>query len=143
MDGAGARKPQTMFQTARPDGLTIGFGTPVPSGSCARTKGVLYDLKEAIFLGAHQTGRSTTSLPAKTGSGYLEKLRAAYGLRVGAQRGHGGYYSATLAIIWSEGAQMGDRLQWPRVRYRHYDRRDRQPGVCYRPNLGATTRLGR
>ena len=67
MDGAGGQKAANyVHKTARPDGLTIGFWSAgaVPAAVLGQM-GVLYDLKEAIFLGAHQTGRTRLSLPAK------------------------------------------------------------------------------
>ena len=100
MDGAGGQKAANyVHKTARPDGLTIGFwsaGT-VPAAVLGQV-GVLYDLKEAIFLGAHQTGRSTVFFTRRElGLENLDKLRSASGLRVGAQAvGHGGYYVARL-----------------------------------------------
>ncbi len=106
MDGAGGQKAANyVHKTARPDGLTIGFWSAgaVPAAVLGQM-GVLYDLKEAIFLGAHQTGRSTTFFTRKElGLDNLEKLRAASGLRVGAQAvGHGGYYVARLfAYVFS------------------------------------------
>src|SRR5262245_19111084 len=67
MEGAGGQKAANyLYKTARPDGLTIGFysaGT-VPAAVLGQP-GVLYDLKEVIFLGAHQTGRPTVFLRAK------------------------------------------------------------------------------
>lgn len=100
MDGAGGQKAANyVHKTARPDGLTIGFwsaGT-VPAAVLGQA-GVLFDLKEVIFLGAHQTGRSTVFFTRKDlGLDNLEKLRSASGLRVGAQAvGHGTYYVARL-----------------------------------------------
>jgi tripartite-type tricarboxylate transporter receptor subunit TctC len=100
MDGAGGQKAANyVHKTARPDGLTVGFwsaGT-VPAAVLGQA-GVLYDLKEVIFLGAHQTGRSTAFFTRRElGLDNLEKLRTASGLRVGAQAvGHGTYYVARL-----------------------------------------------
>jgi tripartite-type tricarboxylate transporter receptor subunit TctC len=100
MEGAGGQKAANyVHKTARPDGLTIGFwsaGT-VPAAILGQT-GVLYDLDEVIFLGAHQTGRSTVFFTRKeVGLDSFEKLRAASGLRIGAQTvGHGSYYVARL-----------------------------------------------
>jgi tripartite-type tricarboxylate transporter receptor subunit TctC len=100
MDGAGGQKAANyVHKTARPDGLTIGFwsaGT-VPAAVLGQA-GVLYDLKEVIFLGAHQTGRSTAFFTRRElGLDNLEKLRSASGLRIGAQAvGHGTYYVARL-----------------------------------------------
>jgi len=100
MDGAGGIKAANyVHKTARPDGLTLGFwsASAVPAAVLGQM-GVLYDLKEAIFLGAHQTGRSTVFFTRKElGLDNLEKLRSSSGLRVGAQAvGHGGYYVARL-----------------------------------------------
>jgi tripartite-type tricarboxylate transporter receptor subunit TctC len=100
MDGAGGQKAANyVHKTARPDGLTIGFwsaGT-VPAAVLGQV-GVLYDLNEVIFLGAHQTGRTTVFFTRKElGLDSLDKLRSASGVRVGAQAvGHGGYYVARL-----------------------------------------------
>jgi tripartite-type tricarboxylate transporter receptor subunit TctC len=100
MEGAGGQKAANyVHKIARPDGLTIGFwsaGT-VPAAVLGQM-GVLYDLDEVIFLGAHQTGRSTVFFTRKeVGLDSLEKLRAASGLRIGAQAvGHGSYYVARL-----------------------------------------------
>jgi tripartite-type tricarboxylate transporter receptor subunit TctC len=100
MEGAGGQKAANyVHKTARPDGLTIGFwsaGT-VPAAVLGQM-GVLYDLDEVIFLGAHQTGRTTVFFTRKeVGLDSLEKLRSASGLRIGAQTvGHGSYYVARL-----------------------------------------------
>jgi tripartite-type tricarboxylate transporter receptor subunit TctC len=100
MEGAGGQKAANyVHKTARPDGLTIGFwsaGT-VPAAVLGQM-GVLYDLDEVIFLGAHQTGRTTVFFTRKeVGLDSIEKLRSSSGLRVGAQTvGHGSYYVARL-----------------------------------------------
>ena len=82
MQGAGGQKAANyVHKTARPDGLTIGFwsaGT-VPAAVLGQP-GVLYDLDEVIFLGAHQTGRTTVFFTRKEiGLDSLDKLRAASG----------------------------------------------------------------
>jgi tripartite-type tricarboxylate transporter receptor subunit TctC len=100
MEGAGGQKAANyVHKTARPDGLTIGFwsaGT-VPAAVLGQM-GVLYDLDEVIFLGAHQTGRTTVFFTRREiGLDSLDKLRAASGVRIGAQTvGHGSYYVARL-----------------------------------------------
>jgi tripartite-type tricarboxylate transporter receptor subunit TctC len=100
MEGAGGQKAANyVHKTARPDGLTIGFwsaGT-VPAAVLGQM-GVLYDLDEVIFLGAHQTGRTTVFFTRKeVGLDSIEKLRSSSGLRIGAQTvGHGSYYVARL-----------------------------------------------
>ena len=66
MEGAGGQKAANyVHKTARPDGLTIAFWSAgaVPAAVLGQL-GVLYDLDEAIFLGAHQTGRSTVFFTA-------------------------------------------------------------------------------
>ena len=100
MEGAGGQKAANyVHKTARPDGLTIAFWSAgvVPAAVLGQL-GVLYDLDEVIFLGAHQTGRSTVFFTRKeVGLDNLEKLRAASGLRIGAQSvGHGTYYVSRL-----------------------------------------------
>jgi putative tricarboxylic transport membrane protein len=100
MEGAGGQKAANyVHKTARPDGLTIAFWSAgaVPAAVLGQL-GVLYDLDEAIFLGTHQTGRSTVFFTRKElGLDNLEKLRSASGLRIGAQSvGHGTYYVARL-----------------------------------------------
>ena len=100
MEGAGGQKAANyVHKTARPDGLTIGFWSAgaVPAAVLGQM-GVLYDLDEVIFLGAHQTGRTTAFFTRKElGLDSLDKLRSASGVRIGAQTvGHGSYYVARL-----------------------------------------------
>ena len=100
MPGAGGQKAANyVHRTARPDGFTIGFwaaGT-VPAAVLGQP-GVFYDLNEVIFLGAHQSGRPSVFFTRKElGLDSLEKLRAASGLRIGAQAvGHSTYYTARI-----------------------------------------------
>ena len=100
MPGAGGQKAANyVHRTARPDGFTIGFwaaGT-VPAAVLGQP-GVFYDLNEVIFLGAHQSGRPSVFFTRKElGLDSLEKLRAASGIRIGAQTvGHPQYVSGRI-----------------------------------------------
>jgi tripartite-type tricarboxylate transporter receptor subunit TctC len=100
MPGAGGRKAANhVFRTARPDGLTVGALTSsvVPAAVLAES-GVLYDIDKFIYLGTPYSGHPHIFLSRKdAGLGSLEKLRAATGLRLGAQSvGHTIYYTGRM-----------------------------------------------
>ena len=100
MPGAGGRKAANhIYRTARPDGLTIGAMTPgfVPSAVLGET-GVLYDLDKTIYLGSPDGNAQWIFATRKDlGADSLTKLRAASGLRVGAQAiGHPIYLTGRL-----------------------------------------------
>ena len=88
MPGAGGRKAANyMFRVARPDGLTI--GTPV-SGflmlAVLKEPGVDYDIHKFIYLGAPDgVAHYIFHTRKEAGLSNLEKLRAASGVRIGAQ----------------------------------------------------------
>jgi tripartite-type tricarboxylate transporter receptor subunit TctC len=94
MPGAGGRKAANHIYRARPDGLTILAATSglIPSAIMGET-GVLYDVDKLIYLGTpysqfHAVFFTRNDLGLET----IEKLRAASGLRVGAQSvGHATY----------------------------------------------------
>jgi tripartite-type tricarboxylate transporter receptor subunit TctC len=94
MAGAGGRKAANHIYRARPDGLTILSSTSslIPSAIMGET-GVLYDIDKLIYLGTpysefHAVFFTRTELGLDT----IDKLRAASGLRVGAQSvGHATY----------------------------------------------------
>jgi tripartite-type tricarboxylate transporter receptor subunit TctC len=94
MPGAGGRKAANHIYSARPDGLTILAATSglIPSAIMGET-GVLYDIDKLIYLGTpysqfHAVFFTRNDLGLDT----IEKLRAASGLRVGAQSvGHATY----------------------------------------------------
>jgi tripartite-type tricarboxylate transporter receptor subunit TctC len=94
MPGAGGRKAANHIYSARPDGLTILSATSglIPSG-IMKDGGVLYDVDKLIYLGTpysefHALFFSRRELGLDT----IEKLRAAPGLRIGAQSvGHATY----------------------------------------------------
>lgn len=95
MDGGGGRKAANhMFRGARADGLTIGaMSSSVISLNIMRESGVMYDLDKFIYLGAPESvGHQTIYTRRELGLNSLEKLRAASGLRIGAQSvGHVSY----------------------------------------------------
>jgi tripartite-type tricarboxylate transporter receptor subunit TctC len=94
MPGAGGRKAANHIYRARPDGLTILSSTSglIPSAIMGET-GVLYDIDKLIYLGTpysefHAVFFTRNGLGLDT----TDKLRAASGLRVGAQSvGHATY----------------------------------------------------
>ncbi|HEY3168679.1 MAG TPA: hypothetical protein VGK57_15710 [Candidatus Binatia bacterium] len=88
MPGAGGRKAANyMYRVARPDGLTI--GTPV-SGflmlAVLKEPGIDYDIHKFIYLGAPDgVAHYIFHTRKEAGLSNLEKLRAASGIRIGAQ----------------------------------------------------------
>jgi tripartite-type tricarboxylate transporter receptor subunit TctC len=95
MDGGGGRKAANyMFRNARPDGLTVGaMGSGVLALNIMRESGVMYDLDKFIYLGAPESvGHQAIYTRKELGLSSLDKLRAAPGLRIGAQSvGHVSY----------------------------------------------------
>jgi len=95
MDGGGGRKAANyMFRNARADGLTVGaMSSSIVALHIMRESGVLYDLDKFIYLGAPESvGHQTIYTRRELGLSSLDKLRAAPGLRIGAQSvGHVSY----------------------------------------------------
>jgi tripartite-type tricarboxylate transporter receptor subunit TctC len=95
MDGGGGRKAANyMFRNARADGLTVGaMSSGIVSLHIMRESGVLYDLDRFIYLGAPESvGHQTIYTRGELGLNTIDKLRAAPGLRIGAQSvGHVSY----------------------------------------------------
>lgn len=95
MEGGGGRKAANhIYRTVRPDGLTIGaLSGSIVALSILGETGVMYDINKFVYLGAtegisHQVFYTRKEL----GLDNLEKLRAATGVRLGAQSvGHSGY----------------------------------------------------
>lgn len=88
MPGGGSRKAANhMFNSARPDGFTIGnFSAGMISLAVLGEKGVQYEIDKFHYLGsAYSTYHSVFISWAKAGLDSLDKLRAASGLRVGGQ----------------------------------------------------------
>jgi tripartite-type tricarboxylate transporter receptor subunit TctC len=100
MDGGGGRKAANhLYNSVRPDGLTIGrMSTPFVMLPILGESGVLYDIDKVIYLGTSYSGGYHVFLTRKeAGFDNAEKLRAASGVRVGAQSvGHLIYISGRM-----------------------------------------------
>jgi len=102
MDGGGGRKAANhIFNSARPDGLTIGnVGGGVVTNAVLGEKGVQYDLDKMPFVGSPYSATHYVLLTRReAGFRTLDKLRQASGVRFGAQSvGHTNY---TIARIFA------------------------------------------
>jgi tripartite-type tricarboxylate transporter receptor subunit TctC len=100
MPGAAGRKAANhIYSIAKPDGLTIGaVGAGLVVGPILGLAGTQYDLNKLIYLGSTESGDPYFFLTRKeAGLDTLEKLRAAAGLRIGAQAvGHPIFVSGRL-----------------------------------------------
>jgi len=88
MPGGGSRKAANhVFRTSRPDGLTIGnFSSAMVSMAILGESGVLYDIDKFHYLGSpYSTYHAVFVTRKQAGLNTIEKLRAASGLKVGAQ----------------------------------------------------------
>ena len=100
MPGAAGRKAANyIYATAKPDGLSIGaVGAGLVAGQILDLAGSQYDIDKLIYLGSTESGDPYVFVSRK-GSGFdsLEKLRAASGVRIGAQAvGHPIYVAGRL-----------------------------------------------
>jgi tripartite-type tricarboxylate transporter receptor subunit TctC len=96
---AGMKAVNHAYSTAKPDGLTItAVGSGLASGAILGLPGVRYDIDKLIYLGSTEHGDPYVFLSRKeAGFDSLEKLRAAPGVRVGAQTvGHAVYISGRI-----------------------------------------------
>ncbi len=102
MDGGGGRKAANhIFNSARPDGLTIGnVGGGVVANAVLGEQGVQYDLDKMPFVGSPYSATHYVLLTRReAGFRTLDKLRQASGVRFGAQSvGHTNY---TIARIFA------------------------------------------
>lgn len=100
MPGAAGRKAANyIFSAAKPDGLSIGaVGAGLVAGPILGLSGSQYDLEKLIYLGSTESGDPYVFVSRKeSGFDTLEKLRAATGLRIGAQAvGHPIYVAGRL-----------------------------------------------
>jgi tripartite-type tricarboxylate transporter receptor subunit TctC len=98
--GAGGRKAANhIFSGARSDGLAIGnVGAGLIANAVLGVAGVQYDLNRLIYLGTPNSASQYLFITRKeAGLTSLEKLRAASGVRVGAQSvGHDIYINGRL-----------------------------------------------
>lgn len=88
MPGGGSRKAANhIFRTARPDGLIIGnFSSAMVSMAILGESGVLYDIDKFHYLGSpYSTYHAVFISRKQAGLTSIEKLRAASGIKVGAQ----------------------------------------------------------
>ena len=95
MDGGGGRKAANhIFSLTRTDGLVIGnVGGGVVANAVLGEKGVQYDLDKLPFIGSpYSATHYVFATRRELGLTNLEKLRAATGVRIGAQSvGHTNY----------------------------------------------------
>ena len=100
MDGGGGRKGTNyLYRNSRPDGLTIGaMSGGVIALQIMRESGVLYDIDKFSYLGSPESVNHYTIYSRKDlGLTSLDKLRAASGIRIGAQSvGHVSYIAGRL-----------------------------------------------
>jgi tripartite-type tricarboxylate transporter receptor subunit TctC len=100
MPGAGGRKAANhVYRVARPDGLTIGgMSSSLVINAILDTGGVQYDIDKFIYLGSPVSVFHYVFLTRKeAGLSNLDKLRAANGVRIGAQEvGHDVYITGRL-----------------------------------------------
>ena len=96
---AGMKAVNHAYASSKPDGLTItAVGSGLASGAILDLPGVRYDIDKLIYLGSTEHGDPYVFLSRKeAGFDSLEKLRAATGVRVGAQTvGHAVYISGRI-----------------------------------------------
>jgi tripartite-type tricarboxylate transporter receptor subunit TctC len=97
--GGGRRAANHLFQNAKPDGLTIGaLSSSVIGLQVMKETGVMYDIDKFIYLGTPVSeNHNVIYTRGELGLNSLDKLRAAAGLRLGAQEvGAVAYISARL-----------------------------------------------
>jgi putative tricarboxylic transport membrane protein len=97
---AGRTAINYIYSGAKPDGLTIGaVGNVLVSGPILGLAGSNYDLDKLIYLGSTESGSPTAFVTRKeAGLDSVEKLRAATGIRIGANSvGHITYINGRLA----------------------------------------------
>ena len=103
MDGGGGRKAANhIFNTARPDGLTIGsVGSGVVASAVLGETGVQYDLDKLHFVGSpFSTTHYLLLTRREAGFSTLEKLRQASGVRLGAQSVGHTIYNVGRIMAW-------------------------------------------
>ncbi len=96
---AGMKAVNHIYSTAKPDGLSItAVGSGLAAGAILGLPGVRYDIDKLIYLCSTEHGDPYVFLSRKeAGFDSLEKLRAATGVRVGAQSvGHAVYISGRI-----------------------------------------------
>jgi len=106
MPGGGDRKAANyLYNTARPDGLTIGgLGGGFVSNAIAGETGVMYEIDRFIYLGSGFS-RFTAIFVTRSEAGLdnLEKLRSASGLKIGAESVGHHHYIVGRIFAWVVG----------------------------------------
>jgi tripartite-type tricarboxylate transporter receptor subunit TctC len=103
MDGGGGRKAANhIFNSARPDGLTIGnVGAGVVAAALLGEAGVQYDLDKLHFVGSpFSTSHYLLLSRREAGFNTIEKLRQASGVRLGAQSVGHTVYNVGRIMAW-------------------------------------------
>jgi tripartite-type tricarboxylate transporter receptor subunit TctC len=103
MPGGGGRKAANyIYGSAAPDGLTIGnAGGGMVSSAVLGETGVQYDIDKFVFLGSPYSSTHYFFLTRKqVGLATLERLRAAPGVRVGAQSVGHTIYNMGRLFAW-------------------------------------------
>jgi tripartite-type tricarboxylate transporter receptor subunit TctC len=103
MDGGGGRKAANhIFNSARPDGLTIGSGgAGVVASAVLGETGVQYDIEKLHFVGSpFSTSHYLFSTRREAGFSTLEKLRQASGVRLGALSVGHTIYNVGRIMAW-------------------------------------------
>ncbi|HEX2229324.1 MAG TPA: hypothetical protein VHM64_19490 [Candidatus Binatia bacterium] len=85
--GGGRQAANHVYKGAKPDGLTIGsMGAALVTNAVLGATGVQYDIDKFIYLGTPDSAQHYIFITnRKSGLTSLEKLRAASGVRIGAQ----------------------------------------------------------
>jgi len=97
--GGGRQAANHIYRGAKPDGLTIGsMGAALVANAVLGETGVQYDIDKFIYLGTPDSAQHYIFMTnRKAGLTNLEKLRAAPGVRIGAQSvGHPVYIVGRL-----------------------------------------------
>ena len=103
MDGGGGRKAANhIFNSARPDGLTIGsVGGGVVSNAVLGETGVQYDLEKLHFVGSpFSTSHYLFLTRRDAGFSTIEKLRQASGVRLGGLSVGHSIYNVGRIMAW-------------------------------------------
>jgi tripartite-type tricarboxylate transporter receptor subunit TctC len=103
MDGGGGRKAANhIFNSARPDGLTIGnVGGGVVLNAVLGETGIQYDLEKLHFVGSpFSTSHYLLLTRREAGFSTLEKLRQASGVRFGSQSVGHTIYNVGRIMAW-------------------------------------------
>ena len=97
--GGGRQAANHVYRGARPDGLTVGsMGAALVANAVLGEPGVQYDIDKLIYLGTPDSAQHYVFLTHReAGLSTIEKLRAASGVRIGAQSvGHPIYITGRL-----------------------------------------------